>query len=218
MTIKPNICVYGRKSLFSIPILISILSGCVYTIKPIEPVSLNPNMRTYLASEGEMRVVHFLPRPVINVGYTTRPSETLTIEDPLMSIEEKFVERLERDFPSLKVKKNSQSRLNNSLEQFKRTYIRGLVLSFHTRTWELKPYWEGKILHHQLNYSVVARLIKVESLEILWQKECLYTESNPHGRATYADYTNNDSSLLKQKREEITQKCSAELMHDFMGI
>jgi hypothetical protein len=220
VSIKPNLACHSAKHFIFVLILISILSGCVYAIKPAKPIPPDPRARDSIATEIEIRAVHFVPRPEIHLGFTSRRYEVLPVEDPLVTVEESFVDALKSHYPAVNIKRIPQSRLNNSLVQFKRTYIRGLIFSFHTTNWELDPYWEGKKLYHRINYSVIGRLIRVESQEILWLKECQIIESDPLGKKTaYIDYQKDKYTLLlKARRKEIVEKCSVELINNFMGI
>jgi hypothetical protein len=219
VSIKPNLACHGKKYFVSVLILILILSGCVYAIKPIKPIPLNSSARVSITTETEIRAVHFVPRSEILLGSTSGPTEMLPVEDPLVSVEESFIDALKSHYPAVNIKRISQSRLNNSLVQFKRTYIRGLIFSFHTTSWVLDPYWEGNKLYHRLHYSVVGRLIRVENQEILWQKECLITESDPLGKKTiYFNYQKDKYILLlKARHKEIVEKCSGELINNFMS-
>lgn len=197
--------------------LVSLLSGCAYAVKPTKPIPLDPRVFDSMAIQTEIRAIHFSPRPGIWLRSVYK-YEWLSVEDPLPSVKERFVDALKTRKSNQNIRTISQPRLNNSLPQLKRTFKRGLVLSFHTTDWGLDPYRDDKMYYH-IQYSVVARLIRVESEEILWQSECRVTENDAPGkRATYHDFLLDDFSLLKIKRKEVTEKCAEELFNNFMGI
>lgn len=202
-----------------IPVVVMILflSGCVYTIKPAQPIALDSRLRDNLVASSEVRVIHFTPRPEIWLKFTSR-SEWLPVEDPLILVKEKFIDSLKTRKFIQNVHPISQARLNNDLQQLKRTFRRGLTLSFHTTSWALEPYWDGKNLYHHLSYSVIARLIRVESEEILWLNECHVTEIDTLGKKyTYADYQKDNYALLRVMRNTAFRKCADDLFSNFVG-
>lgn len=204
-------------------IFVLVLSGCVYAAKPAKTISLDSHVRNSIAAETEIRVVHFVPRSEIRRVIESGPNETLPVEDPLALVRDSFVDALESRFfrvNRVNFKKIPQPRLNNNLLQFKRTYSRGLLFSFHTTNWWLEPYWESRNLFYRLNYSVVGRLIRIEDQEVLWQKECQVIENDPfEKKIAYIDHQKTKFIiLLTSRRKEIAEKCSVMLMENFMGI
>lgn len=219
MNTKLGLVANNVRCFMSLLTLILLMSACAYTVKPTKPIPLDPRVFNSMATQTEIRAIHFVPRPEIALRFTSKAPEKLPVEDPLILVEEKFVDALKKRIPVLNINRIPQSRLNNNLVQLKRTYKRGLVISFHTTDWALDPYWDDKKLYHHIKYSVIARLIRVETEEILWLRECRVTNEDPLGKmTTYYDYQLNDYALLKVKRREVLKQCADELLNNFLGI
>jgi hypothetical protein len=196
--------------------IVIFLFGCASSV--IKPVALNSDVRRSLVDETEIRVIHFEPWHRIWFGtFSTKGNGWYSLEDPLIEVKQQFLNGLQENLSLKNIRSISQYRLNNNLPQLKRTYMQGLVLSFHTSTWKLIPYRCVKACY-RLEYSVVARLIHVESENIAWQKEChavveeAYEEINPS-----AKFRIDEMTITKLKRDQAATMCANDLLHDFLG-
>jgi hypothetical protein len=190
--------------------------GCVSNDVELVPLR-KKDYRNFLDAK-KIPAIHFEPRQQIWYGtFFTKDYGWHTIEDPLVEVKQFFINGLNKRISFKDFRPISQYRLNNNLTQLKRTYKSGFVLSFHTSRWKILPY-KCTNTCLRLEYSAVARLVRVEREEITWQKECIVKIDDLYkGESSLSGHQIREIIIPTIKKDQVAENCANELLNDFLG-
>lgn len=194
-------------------VAVFLVSGCA--IRDPEPIVFKSDIRDFLAIQPKIQAIHF--KPWERIFFDTSPrSDWYSMKDPLTEVKSQFLTELRSALSLNNMVVVPQHRLNYDLSQLKRTYKQGLVFVFHTARWRLKTdkhdTWSVRV-----EYDAIGRLIRVETEEVLWRKDCNAVVEGPAAtaNAVYSmkpSFFDFDATRLRTLRDEVAKKCAYELL------
>ncbi len=225
---------YGRVGLLMLLMsFLGTLNGCVgeiyQSIKADLDFALEPQARERLKTNPRVVAIHYAPETSLSVEGGVSRHEPLHVEDPLLTVKDRFLTILGEQMHLTNVQAMPAPRLHSSEMQYGvsmreliRLYDHGLVLDFQTLQWAFSPYGENKLSQWSdwnmttstiLFHRVRARLIDLDQRKLLWQTTC-YVHTQQH---SMQEWLSNQSQLVKDEREDLGFRCAHQLVEKFAG-
>ena len=140
------------------------------------------------------------------------------LSDPAKKIKRDFVTRLTTRVPPVTVRSIEKARRSGlfSISSLKKEFGEATVLEIESRSWGLYPYRPFSP-DLRLQYTVRAKLIRLEDKEVLWVGDCKFREEAPkEQRHTITDFRKNED-LLQASLDQAAENCSSELLKKLLG-
>lgn len=209
--------------------LLILLQGCAGSVK------MSSHDREALLSKQEIKAVHvttgwptvLTPLGALTSSMTYGMSDDWSagqklitkfeIEDASMLVKNAFIENIN--------KKPQASFLNvedvfyhkdDSVEALKEKYKSGAVLVVKPMFWNIL-YYPFNWNKYQMLYRAQAELISLDESKILWSGNCSATQDDGDMAPTFAQLTNENSTVLKKWVDNATSQCASQLVNDFMS-
>ncbi len=216
--------------------LLGTLNGCVgelyQSIKSDLDFPLEPRAYHHLKSTPEVVAIHYSPETMLSVEAKDLHYEPLPVDDPLVTVKDHFLTAVREHVGLKNVKAIPAPRFYDSeryygpkMRELVRIYSHGLVLDFKPLVWVLdvsgdKKWWQWfdwdittPSSPALLAYRVRARLLDLDQKELLWQTNCsVHTE-----RHSMKEWMSNKNQLVKDKREELAERCAHYFIEKFLN-
>jgi hypothetical protein len=214
---------------FTFVLLVMLISGC----GGLSRITLDPGTREQLKSNREILVVHYHPwtaLPVHGAGgfveMAVGATSTLPLEDPLLRVKDRFIHDVSAELGISSFRMIQESRFSKHIPakgadigELQKAFGTGMVIDFDTIAWQLtfvsRSFVSSDKTTYGLDYTVRARLIRLDDSKILWQGFCvIQRDRNPQ---PWGELAANDFSLLRVKRLDTADACAQELVDYFLG-
>jgi hypothetical protein len=200
------------------------------------PVRLNAAERSRLSEAPVLHSVHYQPIRRLRVATlgggvdvwegVTGTGQWIDIEDPVVSVEARFLAGLQREMGLTNVERFDQPFPSDHVpavavepEVLRRVFHGGLVLDFESTAWRLafvsRNFLSSAKTTYGLDFVVRARLVRLPDGVVLWQEFCARTNEEAH--RPLDEIMANGAAHLRARRDEIAAACAEELLGLFLG-
>jgi hypothetical protein len=200
------------------------------------PVRLNAAERSRLSEAPVLSSVHYQPIRRLRlvtlgggVDVWERVTDTgpwISIEDPVASVEARFLAGLKRELGLTNIERFDRPLPSDHVpavavdpEVLRRVFHDGLVLDFESTAWQLvfvsRNLLSAAKTTYGLDFAVRARLVRVPGGEVLWQEICVRAKEEAH--RPLDEIMADGAAHLKARRNEIAASCAEELLGLFLG-
>jgi len=128
------------------------------------------------------------------------------LEDPALAVKASFIQALQKDLNSVKVRAIERPVTDDDLAAVKNAYAGAWLFDFKTIGW-------GSAIEGDVEFTVRARLIRGGDVKVVWQGTCKYETKGGKSKLLTGD----SPALLKAKFQAGINPCVNDLWSQFQG-